>query len=333
MNNKGFITSTLLYGMLVLFLTLILSILAIFSNRKLSTDKLKENVLQRLQEQFQYTYTGDVQEFNVPETGKYKIELWGASGGSFASNVAGNGAYTEGIILLQKNDTFYIYVGSKGDANTSLTNTGGYNGGGYSGNNPGANSSGGGGATDFRLLNGAWNNVSSLNSRIMVAAGGGGTATSSNSTGGGGGSLIGIEDTISTYGGKNYCGGTAPTQIMAGTSAAFGYASQSIIAGWGGGGGGGYYGGGKGCGRGGSGGSSYISGHIGCVAITSNTNNNPKSGCITGTINIDCSYHYSNYKFTNTTMMAGNESMPRHNSNATMTGNVGDGFAKITYIS
>src|SRR5690606_21349938 len=43
---------------------------------------------------------------------------------------------------------------------------------------------GGGGATDIRLVSGAWNNTASLRSRIMVAAGGSGSSWSSRSAGG-----------------------------------------------------------------------------------------------------------------------------------------------------
>ncbi len=45
MKEKGFISSALLYGMLALFLVIMMSTLAILGNRKLSMDKLKENAL------------------------------------------------------------------------------------------------------------------------------------------------------------------------------------------------------------------------------------------------------------------------------------------------
>ncbi len=45
MDKKGFISSSLLYGILALFLILMLSTLAILGNRKLSMDKLKEHAL------------------------------------------------------------------------------------------------------------------------------------------------------------------------------------------------------------------------------------------------------------------------------------------------
>ena len=78
------------------------------------------------------------------------------------------------------------------------------------------------------------------------------------------------------------------------------------------GGGGGYYGGGGANASGvqcylhsASSGSSYISGHTGCVAITSEENETPKSGCETGTTNNSCSIHYSGKTFANTVMIDG----------------------------
>ena len=43
--QNGFIASALLYGMLVLFLVLMLSTLYILANNKMSMDKLKEEAL------------------------------------------------------------------------------------------------------------------------------------------------------------------------------------------------------------------------------------------------------------------------------------------------
>ena len=81
-----------------------------------------------------------------------------------------------------------------------------------------------------------------------------------------------------------------------------------------------------------SAGSSYISGHVGSVAITSETNETPKSGCADGTTDVQCSYHYSGMKFTNTKMKAGNEEMPSHDGTTTMIGNTGDGYARVTAL-
>lgn len=45
MNNRGFVTSALLYGILSLFLVLIFGTLSVISNRKLASDRLKESAL------------------------------------------------------------------------------------------------------------------------------------------------------------------------------------------------------------------------------------------------------------------------------------------------
>ena len=45
MNEKGFIASALLYGMLALFLVIMISTLYVFANNKLGMDRLKEKAL------------------------------------------------------------------------------------------------------------------------------------------------------------------------------------------------------------------------------------------------------------------------------------------------
>ena len=50
-----------------------------------------------------FNYTGDVQSFVVPQSGLYKLECWGASGGrneSYSGNGGGNGGYSTGSIIL-----------------------------------------------------------------------------------------------------------------------------------------------------------------------------------------------------------------------------------------
>lgn len=49
MNKKGFITSALLYGILSLFLLLVLGTVSILGNRKLANDKIKESALDDVQ--------------------------------------------------------------------------------------------------------------------------------------------------------------------------------------------------------------------------------------------------------------------------------------------
>ena len=102
---------------------------------------------------YNYAYTGTVSNFTVPETGNYKIEVWGASGGDNYSNKyltanshGGRGGYSSGTITLQKDDTLYVVVGGRGKYGSGYV-AGGFNGGGTGG----ASSSGsGGGATDVQ---------------------------------------------------------------------------------------------------------------------------------------------------------------------------------------
>ncbi len=127
-----------------------------------------------------FDYTGNVQKFEAPYDGIYQIELWGASGGVPDDISYGQGAYTKGSIHLKKGDTFYVYVGEKGKNNRTVS----FNGGGYGGYGKEIGWSGGG-ATDIRLMNGNWNNLEGLKSRVMVAGGGGGVASVEYNTAGG----------------------------------------------------------------------------------------------------------------------------------------------------
>lgn len=297
-----------------------------------------------------FDYTGSEQSFTVPYSGYYKIEAWGAGekGITQFSDLAGTGAYTSGIINLQEGTIIYIYIGGNDGFNANLTKPSKYN---YSG-----------GATDIRLVNGAWNDIISLRSRIMVAAGAG--ASSHGGVGASGGGIdgyAGVPTTNPEFSGRD-CTGKGGTQTTGGSAGYFDWnigtpptAGTFGVAGKGnsdydGAGGGGYYGGGGagivylGKAAGGSG-SSYISGHTGCVAITSSTTTTPKSGCTTGTTDNSCSIHYSGKVFNNTVMIDGygfkwsnvkenKVAMPNPTGGyyEIGTGNVGNGHAKITYV-
>lgn len=299
-----------------------------------------------------FEYTGNYQTFEAPRDSYYKIDLWGASGGSIADVPGGKGAYTSGVIYLSKGDILYFYVGGAGQSRTyndgTGTITGGYNGGAVGNvsrtSNTQKNSSGGG-ATDVRLVSGAWNNSSSLASRIMVAAGGGGVydGDAIPVSGGYGGALTGGSGSylVSSIGGYSSLTPSGGTQTSGGQSVNDwnrSYYENTYIGTFGtgatgansyGGGGGGYWGGASGNWKPGAGGSSYISGHKGCVAVKSSTSTAPKTGCANGTGNIACSYHYSEKIFENTVMKSGNDEMPTHDFSSTMTGNEGNGYAAI----
>jgi hypothetical protein len=120
-----------------------------------------------------FAYTGSVQIFTAPADGYYLLEAWGAKAGkNYKDYALGNGGYVKGTLYLKHGQKIYVYVG---ESNASRYNKpdgyGAFNGGGRTGND--TNSGTGGGATDFRLVNGDWRSVAGLNSRIMVAGGGG----------------------------------------------------------------------------------------------------------------------------------------------------------------
>lgn len=147
-----------------------------------------------------FSCTKEGQEYIIPESGYYRIECWGASGGNAGSAIGGKGAYTNGIIYLSKNEKIYAYVGEVGKDGTVNGDAmdGSFNGGGPCGaTNDYGTLSTGGGATDVRLLGGEWNDFDSLKTRIMVASGGGGAcrmkigSTWTNANGGFGGTVKG----------------------------------------------------------------------------------------------------------------------------------------------
>ena len=297
---------------------------------------------------FNFDYTGNVQAFTAPIKGTYKIEAWGASGGdvtiSDTTYQGGLGGYTSGTINLEKNQKLYIYVGG-----STFSIKGGYNGGAAGGSGTDGKYTGGGGATDIRIVNGNWNDFNSLKSRIMVAAGGAGTGKYLNSSliGGAAGGLIGYSGNIRSGDYSHIhkvATGGSQTSYGVGSNltcnSKFGYAVDACDS-YGTGGGGGYYGGGSGLSTfanvsSGAGGSSFISGHNGCDAIK-------KESTEDNIIHTGGSIHYSGLYFTNTVMIDGNGynwttekddylKMPSHIDNTEMTGNHGNGFARITMI-
>lgn len=208
-------------------------------------------------ERKRFNYTGSVQTFTIPHSGKYKLEVWGAQGGGRGSDNTGKGGYSKGTKVFKAGEVINIYVGGAG------WNSGGsgWNGGGKSG----YSGCFGGGATDIRY------GGTGLNNRIIVA-GGGGSVGASNRPGGSGGGTNGI----AASGGYG-TGGQAGTQTAGGagyssnttTKGKLGVGGNGIAysSGYGGAGGGGYYGGAgvypDGSGdddRGGGGGSGYIGG-------------------------------------------------------------------------
>lgn len=219
-------------------------------------------------EPVEFSYTGNIQEYEVTKTGTYLLEVWGAKGGTasgqYGSVGGGNGGYASGKIHLTKGQTIYVVVGGQGTGGRGASGgdrryAGGYNGGGSGHEINGSADwgvAGGGGATHIGKANAVLKDTPVAD--LIIAAGGGGGGI--------------INSWIPTHWGAGSGGGTEGTggggsQTQAGQGGGYGYGGS---AGWsynngysGGGGGGGYYGGGwhsTNEGKGGGGGSGYISG-------------------------------------------------------------------------
>ena len=239
-----------------------------------------------------FNYTGNEQVFDVPCDGNYKLETWGAQGGSEVGN-GGYGGYAVGIINTTKNQSLYVNVGGEADPVLTVTtdSKGGYNGGGdaYHWRNNDCINGGGGGATHIATVSGELKNLSSykdtggtnISNEILIVSGGGGgyggVPNSSSSTnkniGGHAGGFSGNRGTYGSIdgwgsGGTQTAGGVFTvvfTDRGYGESGSFGKGGNSSKTsdsnGMGGGsaGGAGWYGGaGSSAGASGGGGSSYI---------------------------------------------------------------------------
>ena len=268
-----------------------------------------------------FDYTGDVQSAKLVE-GTYKLECWGAQGGSYSSYLGGLGGYSVGIVTINEPTNIYIYVGEQPLTNTvsQSTSPGGFNGGGsskvfyYDGTY--TYGQGGGGGTDIRI------GQDSLYARVIVAGGGGGSASVNAATTKYGGGLTGgsVASPVTAYAATQTSGGSNTTTGTFGVGA-------DAIGGIGyrygpGGGGGGWYGGGalnassdsstayRGYNGGGSG---YV--------YTSETASNYPSGCL-----LDSSYY-----LTNALTVAGNTGFDSP-SGVSETGHSGNGYVRITPI-
>ncbi|MDR1358379.1 MAG: hypothetical protein LBJ48_03365 [Coriobacteriales bacterium] len=216
-------------------------------------------------------------EWEVPKTGYYKLECWGANGGQiptpYISSLSQNGfgGYASGTVYFTKGTIVYLTAGGAGkfldstssaqkwpDPTSSLYAVhGGFNGGGDAAMDPSSATTyrtGGGGASDVRVLN------DDLSYRILVAGGGGGNSSHvTTSYGGNGGGLTGANggqdiDNAFGGGGTQSAGGWTyfkPEEYPPGFGVGGSFHSISV-----GGGGGGWYGGGGGKGAGG--GSGYV---------------------------------------------------------------------------
>lgn len=267
-----------------------------------------------------YAYTGNVQSVTLPK-GIYKLETWGAQGGTYSSYYGGLGGYSVGTLTIENDTTLFIHVGGQPASNSSnrVQTNGGYNGGGKGYNRYYSSTytygQGGGGGTDIRI------GQDSLYARVIVAGGGGGSASQ--------------DDKATKYGGGTTGGspqsgyaGTATTGGSNGNKGSFGQGGNVTTSGnnykyGSGGGGGGWYGGAAGSDYSDSSSSTYRGkngGGSGYV-YTSSTASQYPSGCLLN----------STYYLTDAKTQAGNTSFP-NTSTGIETGHSGNGYVRITVI-
>ena len=279
----------------------------------------------QVEEQIDFAYKNSVQNFQPECDGIYKLEVWGAQGGSYSTSyVGGKGGYSYGNISLTEGTNLYVYTGGQGQTGaTTGTRTGGYNGGGNSYSSSSNYGGSGGGASDIRI------GQDSLYARVIVAGGGGGSGSYSTSyyynggygggTTGGNGSQYSTSYRAGTGGSQTTAGtsyySTTSNNASYGTSAAFGTGgssntSYSGIAG----GGGGWYGGGYAYMASAGGGSGYV--------YTESTASNYPSGVLLNSSNY---LSFAETKAGNTSFLS-----PTGTSE---TGHTGNGYARITYLS
>ena len=126
---------------------------------KVNTITKNINVIRKIDLSFE-SINGE-QTFIAPISGTYKLEVWGASGGTVSQFYRGGyGAYSTGDIHIDENQVLYINIGGVGEVTSSAIDQiaqGGYNGGGSGANyslQAGRVAGGGGGATHIAFVSG-----------------------------------------------------------------------------------------------------------------------------------------------------------------------------------
>ena len=291
--------------------------------------------------------------------GVYKISLWGAQGGSsrtvndyaFLADSGGRGAFVSGKIKIFYDSKFFLYVGGQGEdlavKDANAFGRGGFNGGGDGGYDVnetfGESNSGGGGASDVRLI--GEDSIEGYKSRIIVA-GGGGSRLAHNFTSkyridskgvrydfsvipGDAGTLEGFSTNSFTVAGTQTSGCFGKGENGVNVDKYMAEKGGSI-----GGGGGGYYGGSHinasevgnitEIESSGAGGSSFVSGCKGCNAVSRLPLNQ--------VVHTNQNKHFSSLYFFDITMKSGKDEF-KSPSDTDETGHHGNGAISITYIS
>lgn len=296
-------------------------------------------------ESYDFKYTGSMQSVTLP-AGTYRLETWGAEGGSNNGISGGKGGYSSGTVTLNKPTDINIGVGGSGSVNA-----GGYNGGGTGGTANGTThyGAGGGGATHIAVTSGLLSKLdSNRDSILLVAPGGGGAGGASqggslsysSGTPGGAGGAAGENGTDGMSNGHGFGGGTA-TSSSGGTGGSYQSYSTSSSDGTyygagGGGAGGGYYGGG-------GGGTGTVHGWTQITAATSGTFGKGGNGGVSSTYGYSAYYAgsgggggggigYVKSSLEESVLSGGTTSFVSPDGSQE-TGHSGNGYARITILS
>ena len=177
--------------------------------------------------------TQGIQEWTVPASGVYTIEVWGAQGGNTSNVDGGKGARMKGDFTLTQGTVLQIVVGQQGSMRTNSYSSGG-----------------GGGSFVVKKTN---------SEKLIIAGGGGGVGNSTSYR-----VLNDINASVSEDGNNGY--GLVSNNARGGSSGNGGYGTSS----YGGGGGGGFSGNGANYSSYQMGGKSFTNGAQGaCLLYTS----------------------------------------------------------------
>ena len=251
-----------------------------------------------------FDYTGGEQTFTAPLTGTYKLETWGAQGGSYSSYHGGYGGYSTGIISLKLNSSLSINVGGAGRMGTmdvsGVEVLGGYNGGGANISAQYGYGTSGGGATHIATVPGLLESLENKKDDLLIVSGGGGgggqeTAYIGYCYGGSAGGITGSKGTSNPS--RYETPGNVGTQ-----SSGYVFGKGEASSSWIGSGGSGFFGGYKGCG--GGGGSGYIGNSLltekvmycyNCTESTEESTKTISTTCVNSTPTENCAKKGNGY--------------------------------------
>ena len=321
LNQNGFAISSILYSIMVLFLMLLLSILGILGSRKATLDRTKKDILEELNNNFSYNkFTFAHRNITIVNSGNRDDIVYALMDGVSALDENGNQIPRENISYeldldnLENIDYIVTYRANTGGKTIVGTRKVTF--------------------TDMQTIeeySAADESKEFIprydgNYKIELWGSQSNTGTKSNGSYTSGNILLSTKDTLHVYvgsqsnsfntgniingeKGQTNIGGNTDIRLTDGSWDNFESLKSRIMS----------------ASSGGTSEKSYISGYDGSNSISS-------SSTESNIIYTGQSVHYSGYKFNNSIIYEGNEEMPTHEGNDRMTGNAGNGYAKISLI-